>query len=585
MIIANHGQTRGHIIVADDASPATWHAAETLHDYIGQITGADLTIHLASRGTVGNGQAAELCVGKTGRPDEPTTEGLKNDGYILKTVGNRLFILGENDRAIVHAVYAFLEDVLGCRFFTDTVEHVPCRDYLAIGEVDRTVCSPFEYREVFGNVCYDDDEYASKRGLNGQNYRLDAAHGKSILYQGFVHTFNHFVPVFEFFDEHPEYFSMVDGKRFDGGDHKYVHGGVYVVNTQLCLTNPDVKRIVTERLRKEIEEHPEATIFSVSQNDWGAPCTCPECAKIDAEEGSYAGSLIRFVNAVAEDIAKDHPEVIIDTLAYHYSRQAPLHVKPAPNVAVRICSIECCFSHPLAECDERRPGNASTMKPTTFQEDMRSWAKLCNRMHVWDYTTNFRHYLNPMPNLHVLQKNIQFFLENGVTGLFEQGEGEDLSGEFNELRYYILSKLMWEPYGDVDRWAREFMAAYYGMGAQPIREYMDAMIKHVNENQVHVHLYDAPDKGHMPDWMIALAEEKFDEAERLADDEDVLERIRRSRMQVEYCKLYGMEKGTAEYAVAAERFIDKLKHFGFTRVREWQPIEVSYESIRKGTFE
>jgi len=590
MIIANHGATRAHIIVADDASAATWRAAEELSNYIFEMTGANLTIHPASRGVIGSNDCAEICVGLTGRAGEPDISGLKNDGYIHKTVGNRLFILGENDRAILHAAYAFLEDELGCRFFTDTVEHIPQRSYLAIGEIDKTVISPLEYREVFGNVCYDDDEYASKRGLNGQNYKLDEEHGGSILYQGFVHTFNHFVPVFEFFDEHPEYFSMVDGQRFDGGDHKYVHGGVYVVNTQLCLTNPDVLRIVTERLHKEIEDHPEATIFSVSQNDWGAPCQCPACAAIDEEEGSHAGTLIRFVNAVANEIAKDHPEVIIDTLAYHYSRHAP-KTKPAPNVAVRICSIECCFSHPLTECSHVRmkAGAKPDEVEKTFQQDMQDWAKLSNRMHVWDYTTNFRHYMNPMPNLHVLQKNMQFFIENGVTGLFEQGNGEDLSGEFGELRYYILSKLMWEPYGDVDRWAREFMAAYYGMGAQPIREYIDAMVKHVTEDDVHVRLFDDPLRGHMPEWMIELADKKFNEAEALADDEAVLERIRRSHMQVKYCRLYtmGMNPDTdpVKYAVECEKFIDEVKHFGFTRIREWQPLQVSFENLRNRTFE
>ena len=585
MILANHGATRAHIIVADGASAATWRAAEVLSSYLYEMTGANLTIHPASRGTIGNQDAAEICVGQTGRAGEPELTGLKNDGYILKTVGNRLFILGENDRAVLHAVYAFLEDVLGCRFFTDTVEHVPQRAYLAIGEVDKKVVSPFEYREVFGNVCYDDDEFASKRGLNGRGYQLDEEHGGSILYQGFVHTFNHFVPVFEFFDEHPEYFSMVDGKRFDGGDGKYVHGGVYVVNTQLCLSNPDVLRIVTERLRKEIEEHPEATIFSVSQNDWGEPCQCPECAKVDAEEGSYAGSLLRFVNKVAENIAQDYPHVIIDTLAYRYSRTAPKITHAAPNVAVRICSIECCFSHPLASCDDVRRSTETMGTGNTLAEDMREWSKVCSRMHVWDYTTNFRHYLNPMPNLHVLQKNIQFFLENGVTGLFEQGNGEDLSGEFGELRYYILSKLMWEPDGDVDRWMREFMAAYYGMAAQPIREFIDALINHVTEHNVHVRLYDSPAQGHMPQWLIDLADAKFDEAEALADDAEVLERVRRSRMQVKYCKLFNMSLDDPQRAVACEEFIAEIKHFGFTRTREWQPLETSFENIRKGTFE
>ncbi len=580
MLIANHGTTRAHIIVSDAASAATLRAAGELSRYVFLMTGAKLTVHKASRGTIGNADAAEICVGLTGRKGEPNVSALKNDGYIHKTVGNRLFLIGENDRAVLHAVYAFLEDELGCRFFTDTVEHIPKRTYLAIGEIDRTVISPFEYREVFGNVCFDDDEYASKRGLNGQFYRLNEEHGGSILYQGFVHTFNHFVPVSEFFEEHPEYFSMINGERFDGGAHR----GKPVVGTQLCLSNPDVLKIVTERLRKEIAEHPEATIFSVSQNDWASPCQCPACSKIDAEEGSHAGTLIRFVNAIANDIAKDYPHVIIDTLAYMYTRRAP-KTKPAPNVAVRICTIECCFSHPLTECDYCMPLNNGTQaiyKNKTIVEDMKDWGKLSNRMYVWNYTTNFAHYMSPMPNFHVLQKNMQFFVENGVTGLFEQGNGEDLSGEFGELRYYILSKLMWDPYGDVDRWMREFMSVYYGMGAQPIREYIDALTKHVTEEKdIHFNIYGRPNDVRFPQWLIELGDKKFDEAETLADDEVVLERIRRSHLQIKYVKLYQMDKQDPSYARECERFIDEVKHFGFARIREGTPVQKSIDQLRE----
>ena len=42
MILANHGAPRAHIIVADGASAATWHAAEELSSYLYEITGANL---------------------------------------------------------------------------------------------------------------------------------------------------------------------------------------------------------------------------------------------------------------------------------------------------------------------------------------------------------------------------------------------------------------------------------------------------------------------------------------------------------------------------------------------------------------
>ena len=123
-------------------------------------------------------------------------------------------------------------------------------------------------------------------------------------------------------------------------------------------------------------------------------------------------------------------------------------------MAVRICTLSDCFSHPLRSCNDNWRSTETLYEGNTVPQDMKAWSEKCDRMYVWDYVTNFNHYFTPMPNFQVLQDNIRFFLENNVVGLFEQGNGEDLSGEFGELRYYILSKLMWEPDGDVNRWMR-----------------------------------------------------------------------------------------------------------------------------------
>ena len=114
--------------------------------------------------------------------------------------------------------------------------------------------------------------------------------------------------------------------------------------TQLCLTNPDVLRIAIEKVKQALRENPGSRLISVSQNDWYNNCTCPECRKIDEAEGSNAGSLIWFVNQIAEAIEDEFPDVIIDTLAYQYSRPAPKNIRPRKNVCVRLCSIEACFA-------------------------------------------------------------------------------------------------------------------------------------------------------------------------------------------------------------------------------------------------
>ena len=127
------------------------------------------------------------------------------------------------------------------------------------------------------------------------------------------------------------------------------------------------------------------------------------------------GTILQFVNQIAEAIEEDYPDKLISTLTYAYSRTPPKTIRPRNNVVVRLAIIECCFSHPLGTCDypPRSPG-----APVPVLEDMRKCSKIANRLFVWDYVINFRHWLIPQPNLYVLKPNMQFFVKHHVTEIF-----------------------------------------------------------------------------------------------------------------------------------------------------------------------
>jgi hypothetical protein len=272
---------------------------------------------------------------------------------------------------------------------------------------------------------------------------------------------------------------MVDGARRRGN-------GKPDVGTQLCLTK-EVLEVATESVRRISREHPRATIISVSQNDCYFPCDCPECARVDAEEGSRAGSLIRFVNAVAEAIEPEFPDLLVDTLAYTYTRTPPRITRPRRNVCVRLCTTECCFGHPLEACS-RPTGWFATCEGTskrTFREDLVGWGRICDRVYIWDYVTNFRHYWLPYPNLHVLGPNIRFFARNGVKGVYEQGNYQSVSPDMTELRTWLLAKLMWNPDFDVKTGIREFTDCVYGEAAPYIREYIGLLERRVVDANIH----------------------------------------------------------------------------------------------------
>ena len=207
------------------------------------------------------------------------------------------------------------------------------------------------------------------------------------------------MPPEKYFDEHPEYFSLVQGRRRKD-------------QSQLCCTNPDVIRICTEAIREAMRQQPQATVFSVSQNDWDNHCECPNCQELARAEGSQMAPVLQLVNRVAEAVEKEFPDKIVETLAYQWTRRPPKTMRPRPNVVIRLCSIECCFSHPLATCD----GKANK----AFRADLEAWAKVAPRLWVWDYATDFRHYLLPFPNQRVRGPNVRFYVAHNVKGIFEQ---------------------------------------------------------------------------------------------------------------------------------------------------------------------
>ncbi len=520
----------------------------------------------AQRGCV---DRIQICLGEVKNPNRPQVA-LKNEGYALNTVRNTLFIQGDGERGVLFGVYGFLENELGCRFYAQDVEKIPTRNALEIPTLDKTVISPFEYREVFWN-CMLDTDTAAKRGLNGDHVPADERRGDGLHYYGFSHTMFSYVDPKIYFESHPEYFSMLNGKRIMPEDGR----------TQVCLTNPDVLEITKKKLRQNIIDHPECKIFGLTQMDWHNNCQCPECKKVDEEEGSPAGSFLRFVNACAASIADEFPDVIIDTFAYQYTRKTPRITKPLPNVCVRLCSIECCFAHPLGQCSLPQDVLAAKDSGMRFANDIEEWGKVCKRLYVWDYTTDFPHYLATFANLRSLLPNIRYFAEHGVAGLFEQGNSESPSGEFGGLRAYLMSRFVWNLDLDPEVEIDDFLQGYYGAAAAPIKKYINLVQDHMDKDDVHMGCFTKP-MDYITDELVEAGEKLFAEACKLAENEAVLARVQRSQLQVRYLRLNRTDVSDPAYHEMAENLCRDVRRLGLTRITEAELLEHSLQRVMEG---
>ncbi len=504
------------IVIPEEATPSEAFAADELAYYLEEMTGQSFDI-VTDKDDV---QKYPIFLGRSrllekyGFSVDYKKLGLEGI-HVESNPQNHALLLGGGQRGVLYSVYTLLDDYLGCRWFTADCSFIPkAAETVELNNLKNIFVPYLEQRDA-NYTCNYPPEFGVRNKMNGAAVHADAKWGSHVIYHGFVHTFDALVPTATYAAEHPEYYSEINGKRVTR-------------NTQLCLTNPDVLRIATAEVRRRLKEHPEAMIFSVSQNDNRNYCRCKKCTELAEYEGSQAGPLLHFVNAIANDVVKDYPDKIIDTLAYQYTRKPTKHVKPAPNIAIRLCSIECCFTHPLETC----PFNK------TFVDDIKEWAKICNRLHIWDYVINYAHNNMPFPNFRVLAPNIDFFIRNHVTSIFEEANYYSDAGELAELRAYVMAKLLWEPKYDVAKAIREFTDGYYGAAAPFIREYLTMLHDNVcNKTDLHVRIYASAQHYLNDKAMMDKSTELFHQAmEAVKDNPTQLYRVQVAYLPIIYAK-------------------------------------------------
>lgn len=450
--LVKDGKSAYRIVTATDSGPEIETAARELQNLLNQMTGVRLPIVKESEAGGGPAILLGACEKsrKAGLLDKAAT--LREDGVLLRTLGDDLALLGQNPRGNLYAVYVFLEKYLGIRYLAWDSTHVPERKDVTLPSIDYSYAPPFMYRETL----YFDSfpkEIAARQRLNGPYTKCDASVGGKIEFFPYVHSFDDLFPEKEYFTDHPEYYGLQGGKRVAGDVH-----------AQICLSNPDVLRIAKQKVLQWIEEHPDVPIFDVSQNDGNGACECEACATIVKEEGSQHGPILRFVNAIADEVAKKHPDRWVETLAYAYSVVPPTKTRPRDNVIIRLCHAGC-FFHGFETCKQ-----GSDLALWIDQ-----WSQLTKRIFIWHYATNFAHYLAPNPNLDGLAKDIKYYAAHNVNGLMIQCNYQGPGGELAELRQYLSARLLWDPSLDPMEIRTEFCRLYYGKAAKTVLEFLALM--------------------------------------------------------------------------------------------------------------
>jgi hypothetical protein len=435
---------------------------------------------------------------------------LSADAIVMQSVRNDLVLAGGRPRGALYAVYTFLEDVAGVRWWSSTEEFVPQKATLEVPSLNVHYQPQFRYREAFyRDALFDRGAFTAKLKLNGHHAGTSPAFGGHYSILGFCHTFSQLLPPSVYFKDHPEWYSQIKGKR----THE----------TQLCLTNEEMRKELTRVALEWIKKNPAAGIISISQNDCNGACECDQCKALKEKEGSESGPLLHFVNAVAADIVKQYPDFLIHTLAYTYTEAPPRHVKPHPNVLMQLCSIKSTYDTPL---------DSEVNK--SFGDNLAQWSKLTSNLFIWDYVTNFLNYHLPHPNLQVLGPNIKLFAKSNVVGIFEQGDTGSLCGDFVRMRAWVLAHLLWDPSLDEQKLFQEFIQGYYGAAAPAITAYIDLIREAFVSRGYHLSCYNR-EIGFLSLDEMNRATQLWNDAEKAVEnDAALLARVKRERISLDH---------------------------------------------------
>jgi len=558
------GASEYTIVVSSDAEESELYAAKELQYWLAEVSGAQLPISDLSGGEEGkrlivgfNSLVEELLPG-TKKPED------RDDAFTWCNRGGDILFWGGCKRGTLYSIYSFLEEELGCRWYSSKVSVAPKRSSWQFTKL-------FNHEEpslIIRDNCILDvrSNPAFSARLRNNFIRIPSLkEGQTIpgTAEGYwgVHAMGYLISPAEYFAKHPEYFSVIDGKRMSN-------------YAQLCLSNPDVLHIATEKIKDIMRREPDYLIYSMEQNDNQYYCQCENCQALADKYGGQSGVILWFVNQVADAVKDEFPDKFIGTFAYQYTRHAPKGIVPRENVVIRLCSIECCMLHDYDDCEQNK----------TFAQDLKDWSAIAPHLYIWDYVTDFLLYCLPQPNWKTLQTHLQDYVNSNAIGILEEGDYQTPSCEFREMRAWIMSKLLWDCDADMDELIMDFTEGYYGAAAPFIREYLEMEDSILRREGMHTNCYATIDHAMYSPEFIRQGRRIMAEARAaVADNADLLKRVEKEELplcllQMEHLPYEGLKSG------ADTMFCHVVRQEGISKMTEFRPsinAEFYMDSFRR----
>ncbi|MBU0715683.1 MAG: DUF4838 domain-containing protein [Verrucomicrobia bacterium] len=479
------------IVVSKDASAPEVFAAEELSKYVEKMSGVKLSIakdneavtneNLIFIGTLkSNDKIQEIVKKKEINADKLNKD---QDGFIIKTIGNKMVLMGNNPRSALYSVYAFLERQ-GCLWPAPGEDYVPAIKNIRIQDVDVTEQADLGYRICYGggfnsiawvdwlakNRCNWIQFYGgsspSLEEWKKQNIDMELKRRGTKVAFGLDYTVTLFLPASKYYKEHPEYYALMDGKR---------------IRSMVCVSNPDVIRLEAENIIEFLKNNPEIGMITLSACDGYNWCDCEQCMKLDSpvikcvrnpKQRSTSNSHAIFQNEVLKRVNKVFPDIKFNPTAYAAYAE-PSRVKSqdmSKNLLFMFTFNGRCSSHAICDkdCARNQP----------FYSGIEGWAKWYgDKKMVIPFDLNCGMAAQrelPLAMLTTTPKDFPYYKDFGGVVIWFHGTLPGAKYNCNlqyALNDYVAMRLAWNVNEILDKILTDYFEKYYGKAGKFMRDY------------------------------------------------------------------------------------------------------------------
>ncbi len=448
--IARDGTTKCAIVIPASPTAQEEKLAGMLATYLGIVTGGTFEV---MREPFSGGPAiyvGNTTVGLRVAMDFPPVKypslSLPNlHAFMIKTVDpNTLVIRGATTYPVAHAVSSFLRRIVGVERYWPTEPG-------GFGDVytpKPTLTVP--------EMTWTDWPYLISRhvGFPGKGWDLtheDEYPNMFLWYRcattlSMMHNFFELISPAEFGQAHPEYFPEINGQRIV--PTKQIHW-------QPCISNPEVVDICARKIIAAFDKDPLRICHALAVNDGGGHCECADCKAMDSPEADsnttqLTDRYVKFMNAVATQVAVKHPDRLIGFLSYGAVRMPPVTVKLHPNLVPYYCAM----ARGLYDgWDEWMAAGAKNMGHYGYHDD--------------------RWFTIPKINPHQEAERIRYMVGSGV----QRGYYKEFNPTypFDAHAAIVCAALQWDPRLDEDRIIGKYYDDMFAESSKEMRSFYETL--------------------------------------------------------------------------------------------------------------